>query len=362
MIEMTSRQDEPVGFAGLTSLVTRLSEVPRPAATNRTAHEIPEREESQPTASTASSPNAHKGDDQRAKRRLDGNWIAIAAVAGGILIVGALNLNGQKPQYTGSPTQYQQSIPSNPTSVADTKPTLSVPAYAPQRPPVIVEEKPNIPNDSVEPVLYRNQIYYCLVEKARINILRKHTEDTSDQEIKAFNDRAHDYNARCSNFKYYPREMDAAKRQYDAEIGAISAQFTARLIPASKLPQPSPTVGDTPPSIIAPTPAASPTGVRTAPSAQIAEVMPPYGQGHRHNRENLYYCFAESERLAWARKAIDMTSQRQADALGKKTDDFNARCTHFNSDAADRDAVKKQFAANRAVLKAQGIAMAKSWR
>ena len=113
-----------------------------------------------------------------------------------------------------------------------------------------------------------------------------------------------------------------------------------------------------------PTWTAAPTPVPTqpAPSSPIVEAVPPYGQGHQHSREELYYCFAESVRLDWAKKTIDMTAQPQVDAFNRKINDFNARCTHFHSAAADREAVKKQLASTRAALKAQGIAMAKSWR
>lgn len=359
-METPLQQDGPVGFGGLTSLVTRLSEIPRTAAHDCASQRAPERDEPQPVAPTSRPPTPDAEDGQRADRGRNGAWIPVVVFAG--LIVGAVYFNEQKLRDTEAPTQYQQSIPAHPAS-EDLTSIPSAPAYAPPSPPEIVEMKPDKPNGFVEPVLYRNQIYYCLVEKARIEILKDRTDDTSDQQINYFNDRVRDFNTHCSNYKFYQREMDAAKHQFDAKIAAISDQFIAGLAPTSKpaarsLQPPS----GAPPTIPSSPVSSEPSYIRNAPSDQIAEVMPPYGQGHRHSREHLYYCFAESERLAWAQKSIDEASQNQLDALRMKTDDFNARCTHFSSNAADRISVRKQLASNRAAWKAQGIAMAKSWR
>ncbi len=366
-MEATSPQNEPVGFAGLTSLVSKIPNAPRQAPAQRAEAHTPERDTPLPAASTSSPPpTPHTGDDRRGKIVLTG--VSITLVVGVLLIIIAMTSNNQKPQYTANSPQYPQS-PSS--TEANSKPPPSPPAYAPPPPPEVVEEKPEASDGFVEPVLYHNQIYYCLLENERINILRNRTDDSSDQQINSFNERVHDFNARCGNYKYDPREMDAAKRQYDAKIGTITAQFTASLTPTSEAPplQPSASAHTRPQSVpvsppAQPTWAAAPTPVpmRPPPSSPIVEAVPPVEQGHQHSREELYYCFAESVRLDWAKKTIDMTAQPQVDAFKSKINDFNMRCTHFHSEAADRDAAKKQLASTRATLKAQGIAMAKSWR
>lgn len=358
-METTAHQHDPVGFAGLTSLVSSIPSAPKPVPAQRAEAPTPKPDAPSPTPSAPQATNPQT-EYRRAKSTFTVFWVSAAVI--GILVLVGISSNNSRTQYTSPSPQYTS--PPSPTIADSSPPAPPAPAYTPPQ-PEIVEVMPEAASDFVERSLSRNQIYYCLLEKERVNILRSFTSDASEQQVYYFNERVRDYNARCGSYKYYPREMDAAKRQFDAKIAGVRAQFTASLSPpkpAARPPQPSPTFSYTPPPAAVAPSAPPPAPVATAPSAPIEEVIPPYGQGHQHTREQLYYCYAESVRLDWAKKTIDLTSQSQVDSLNGKLTDFSTRCTKFRSDAADRDAVKKQLATKRAALKREGIAMANSWR
>jgi len=357
---LASRADEPKGFAGLTALVTPLPDASPPKPAPRAELRREEREASPPPApssGTSTRPRSAGGTKDSGLPTII--WVSVVLVG---LIAVIASANKQKPQYasTTAPPEYRQSPPT--TSAQPTAKPTPVPPAPPPTPPEVFEQKPNIPTGSTERT--RNEIYYCLLEEERINILRPRTDSMTEF---SFNERVRDYNSRCVSYKYYQREMDAAKRQYEANVQAMIAQFIASLTPRKPLarppPQPQPSVAYTPPAVMpaAPTPA-RPQPVAPAQSTQIEEVIPPFGQGHRHSREQLYYCYAEGIRLDSAKKAMAGASQRQIDALNERRTDFNTRCTKFKSDAADREAVKSYLPSKRAKLNAEGLAMIKRWK
>lgn len=355
-METTVRQDDLVGFAGLTSLVSIIPSATRP----QPIHDAQE-PQTKPDAPKPAQPKTSKFKNRSAENKTDIILLTVASL--GVLAVIVLSSTLSKSPNTSSSPQY-----TSPPSTIKTEPKPSGPSYTAPL-PEIVEERPVSGNSSGERLLSRNQIYYCLIESERIDILKTFTNEASQKQIDHYNGRVRDYSTVCQG-KYYKPDMDAAKREFDAKIASIRAQFTASLTPAkpaTSIAQPPPALPSTPrvtpaaPSASAPS-AAPLASVAPAPLAPIAEAIPPYGKGHRHSREQLYYCWAESIRLESAKKTIDSKSQSQLDSLNGKLADFTARCTKYHSNPADRDPVNKQLAAKRAALKAEGVALANSWR
>ncbi len=359
-----THQNEPIGFAGLTTLVSNVPSGPPPRATPKPESQPPDQAPRPQTVQASSAA------PQVPSRKSDSAFklIAISIVVLAILGFIGVASDQKTTQYAGLPAPSQ-----SPSPVVPAEPKSAPPApYVTPKPPEIVEEMPDASTGYVERTFSRNQIYYCLAEKTRVEILRDRTGSTSQQKIDYLNNRVRDYNARCGLYKYFQPEMDAAQRQYNTNANVITTKYVASLSspPEAKPPPPTGPVAVTPqpprPSATGPWPSATTAPAIAIPPSTapmtITEAVPPYGQGHRHSREELYYCFAESVRLEGAKQSIDMKSDTQVERLNNRQNEFNTRCTHFTSDPADREAVKKQLATKRAALKKQGVAIANGWR
>jgi uncharacterized protein len=223
------------GFAGLDSMVSditpgpELSAPPDPPETG-TAPRVTE-----PPKIYTGSPNAGSG---------SGKWWAIAIA---LVVLFVWLVNSTRPA-----TTYEALAPT-PTAAAATPSTSEAPAPTPNATavPPIYEAPAPTPKATAAPALYyspppgtvpsnssneesvppigngltldRSQIRYCLSEKIRVEAWQR-VNQNSEASVDAFNAAVEDYNARCSNFRYYTTDFESVRSEVEANRAALTQQ------------------------------------------------------------------------------------------------------------------------------------------
>ena len=111
---------------------------------------------------------------------------------------------------------------------------------------------------------------------------------------------------------------------------------------------------------LAPAPApASPASAR--PGGGISE-MPPVGEGHVLNREQIRYCFSEDIRLDAMKTLINSYSNVEVDRFNAMVADYNSRCARFKYRRGTLESVRSEVGSNRTLLEGEGRKIVEQWR
>lgn len=198
------------GFAGLTALATALP--PEPAFTK-----MPAKRPANDAGRTAA-PESRRVEHPifwTSGRR----WAA--AGVGVLAVVGLANLPKGGPSYNSATSSRTYSPPASyepERSYAPAQPSYVAPAATRDQ---AVEVRPSAGSGQV---LSRNEIRYCLSEKARMQAIGDFIDSTKRLHIERFNALVGDYNARCSDYRYRQSDMTSASTAVAAMGSELRAQ------------------------------------------------------------------------------------------------------------------------------------------
>lgn len=193
---------QAIGFAGLSSLATKLP--PEPRFDPHPEKPAVEKNGTSPAPLDAQTvPNPRFWTGQR-------RWYVTLAV-GVVAVIGIAN-------WPRDPTPYRA-----PSSSGTYSPTPAyVPPAVPQDP--YAESKPTIGTGQT---LSRNEIRYCLSERVRVEAVGNYVDTTKQSHIDRYNTMVDDYNGRCSNYRYRQSDMSAVKAAVDLSGDRLKAQAAA---------------------------------------------------------------------------------------------------------------------------------------
>jgi hypothetical protein len=101
--------------------------------------------------------------------------------------------------------------------------------------PATSDYSPVSPNEDKPPVsnnfsLSRDQIRYCLSEDIRLGSMKGALNHYADNEVDLFNAKIHDYNSRCSKFRYRRGSLESVRSEVEANRLMLEAEGHARLV------------------------------------------------------------------------------------------------------------------------------------
>ncbi|MBK7135425.1 MAG: hypothetical protein IPH73_04105 [Rhodocyclales bacterium] len=246
MSEIGSDGKKGKGFAGLSSLVSDVSEVVADTSVTREAtpssgarEPSPDPQQRPRIPPIKNIPDANSGSGRLGSGAK--NWIIGAVVV--LILIGLASTDKeevsaytQPPSYS-TPTTSLSRTPSQPTAT----PLQKIPSIPPPMIPELNEEKPPIGTDLV---LNRMQIRYCLTEMIRVKAVESIVSRASNTEIDRFNTRIDDYNSRCGRYRYRNGEVELinAELNFKRDSIAISAK-TAWIREAINLQSPPASIG-----------------------------------------------------------------------------------------------------------------------
>ena len=198
MTGMDATADKGRGFAGLPALASTLPPAPSP---EKLTHEPVLTVEPRTTVTTQVPVSTSFWTAGR-------KWIVGVAVVGGVLLLASLS---------GSPPNGSQSFSSNQAQSYIQQPS----AGAANRLYTTME---SMPEGRADEILNAPQIRYCLAERIRLVTLQKYTQNGDNAFVGKFNSRVAEFNYRCSNYKYYPKDMDEAQRGITGRESDIAAE------------------------------------------------------------------------------------------------------------------------------------------
>jgi len=205
---MPVAEDEKArGFRGLEGLVSDLN-----LSRITQATEAPSTSRGGSGSSASSQPNPQQRPAPPPSRNRDyGRWPQAALIIGGCVLIAVLvsNSNDNKPSGGNSTVQ----SPTN-TGVSTT-PSQTVRTASP------VESIPAVGSDRT---LTGSELTYCVSQDARITAVQPQVNRRSDREIDGFNELIADFNSRCSNFRYYEKEMTQVRALVEARHDEIANQ------------------------------------------------------------------------------------------------------------------------------------------
>ena len=252
---MTERQ-EGVGFSGLKSLLPDVEVEVARAQQERARHGLAAKAEK--SASAPASSSARRTEQPRTVDlpEISNNasrifWVAavVASIAGIGIWLGSTSTPTNPPQALVTPAPEPTPPPISPpvvpkppspkpkkeSGVGDLTPPKTPrstpreevkPAPPPAPPALPAEQKPPVGRDLG---LNRNQVRYCVFEKARLNAMSEELNRYSDRQVDLFNDHIDDYNIRCGSFRYYRRDMEVASSEADSYRDILRRQAIYRL-------------------------------------------------------------------------------------------------------------------------------------
>ena len=212
------RNNERKGFAGLTSLVSDVGTLARPAATK------------EPTTSPGVSPNSTPQAEQTAQPQPRQEEISpdtpqpSSESSGPILVIGIAAIIGVI-WLIGQSSKTSTTL----------EPAYSPPAQsiAPIYSPPVQPKEPSRPNESQPPfgqniVLSTPQIRYCLAEDIRMDGAKVVLNNYNEADIDRFNAMVADYNSRCGSFRYRGDTLESARRDIEPYRNDLQAEGSAR--------------------------------------------------------------------------------------------------------------------------------------
>jgi hypothetical protein len=153
--------------------------------------------------------------------------LAVVAFFALIVIANSGNQSPYRPSYTPPP-------PPVPTYKPAPPPYIPEPTYKPSPPPYIPAPTPKYDaNVEVKPpsgsglTLSRDQIRYCESQKIRVSAWQSALNRYSSTAISAFNAAIDDYNARCSNYRYYSGVLESVRSEVEARRYILMAEGRA---------------------------------------------------------------------------------------------------------------------------------------
>jgi hypothetical protein len=155
--------------------------------------------------------------------------LAVVVLLAVIIIANA----GNQPSYR--PTQtYVPPPPPAPTYKPAPPPYAPAPTYKPSPPPYVPTPAPQYDaNVETKPpfgsghTLGRDQIRYCESQKIRVSAWQGALNRYSSTAINAFNAAVDDYNARCSNYRYYSGVLESVRSEVEARRYTLMAEGRA---------------------------------------------------------------------------------------------------------------------------------------
>jgi hypothetical protein len=150
-----------------------------------------------------------------------------------ILIANSGSQSTYRPNYnsTGAYTPPKEYVPTptyKPTAPAYVpESTYKPPSYIPPSAPkydTYVETKPPV---GYGQTLDRNQIRYCQSQKIRVSAWQGALNRYSSTAINAFNAAVDDYNARCSNYRYYSGVLEGVRAEVEARRYTLETEGRA---------------------------------------------------------------------------------------------------------------------------------------
>lgn len=216
--EEKESQQEPKGFAGLSSLVSDVDTSLPPPAKKEVASSAESTSAERRTASESRSEPQFKPQQYRAPSQPPSGSFAAKWVLGIVAVVGVLWFI-EEAYNPSSPA------PSSATPARSTAPTSSA-APAQTRSPSRPEE--------VKPPVGRNhtlstaQIRYCLAEDIRMNTAAIVINNHNRSDVDRFNAMVSDYNSRCGSFRYRRGALERARRDVEPYRSQIRAEGVSR--------------------------------------------------------------------------------------------------------------------------------------
>jgi len=114
---------------------------------------------------------------------------------------------------------------------ASNKSTVTLhPSRSAQEPPykAAFSGKEEIPPVGRYLLFNQEQIRYCLSEKIRLLAWKEKVNNYSQGSVAAFNIAIHDFNGRCSNFRYHPGSMESTREQVESNRANLQLQGIAK--------------------------------------------------------------------------------------------------------------------------------------
>ncbi len=220
---MTPRRTEevepPVGFAGLSSMVSDVD-----ALLSAARREIVP--PSPPIVQKASPIPTSSSGTERPETPLRPAGTSAWSLPFGWAF-GALMLFVFGTMIYSEATKSSLSIPStSPQSPAKAPTHRAPPTPVPEPSSSYAEEKPPIGKGQI---LTGVQIQYCLAENIRLEAAQSMAHDTDDiRAVRRFNDHVDDYNNRCANFRYHRSVMETAKHAVEQRRSALENEGVQR--------------------------------------------------------------------------------------------------------------------------------------
>jgi hypothetical protein len=141
---------------------------------------------------------------------------------------------GNQPSYRPTQTYVPPPPPPVPTYKPAPPPYAPAPTYKPSPPPYIPTPAPQYDaNVEAKPpfgsghTLSRDQIRYCESQKIRVSAWQGALNRYSSTAINAFNAAVDDYNARCSNYRYYSGVLESVRSEVEARRYSLMAEGRA---------------------------------------------------------------------------------------------------------------------------------------
>jgi hypothetical protein len=212
--------NEPRGFAGLTSLTSTLPDMPvfgvdttvdpRPLAVQPTA--------SRPEIANPQAAHHPPPPDTASRFWTPGRvWTAI-----GIAIVGLVVWsNTEGPTRRSSPSVPSYSSPPPPSYSAPSRQQPTAPVRPTPPPAETADSKPTIGSGLA---LSTAEIQYCLAQRVRVETMLQVMDSSKSHHVTNVNAHVEDFNARCSNYRYRERDLDAASRNVEARRAQLVAE------------------------------------------------------------------------------------------------------------------------------------------
>jgi hypothetical protein len=236
-----SDQKSPVGFAGLSSLVSQIEEnsdpSDKPKLNNgpepvRAKPEIGDQRENIKSGETRIG-NEANGQKPTSKPDASSPKSNLSTVAGigafaavGIIIIWGIVNNGQQAPHS---TSMQ---PPSPAAVTGTKPEIPstttpravLPAPRSVPPPETFVQVAPTPGDS-DRILSQENIRWCLYQGRRIEIIRTLIANVkSDEDVTNFNSLTDDFNSRCSKYRYRKPDMAVVREELKSKELELKSQ------------------------------------------------------------------------------------------------------------------------------------------
>jgi hypothetical protein len=220
MAQQPENKDQAKGFSGLDSMVSDVSkDIEHAERVGQSSQSRSEGAAPQISGKAAAEPATTESVENRTGASSGSSgikWVfGAAAFIFVVWLIGKSSKQETTPTY--SPPSVAAPAPS-PTVISPPAPAPTPAQSASPRPSGVIGEKPPVGEAHV---LDREQIWYCLSEKIRLDAIEPIVNTSRNWEVDQFNVSVADYNSRCGHFRYRRGSLESVRAEVEARRSEI---------------------------------------------------------------------------------------------------------------------------------------------